>query len=99
MKNHPRPAPRPHVPVVEPPAPGRPPLARRGIAFALLILLCVAPTMAYVIQTTLRSRAAESQAATERSSAASLIAPPRGPRLMFRDTALGDGYGKLALAP
>jgi hypothetical protein len=69
------------------------------MALALLSLACLVLSVAYVAQTMLRSRAADSQAASEREGPAPLAAPPTGPRLMFRDTGLGDAYGRLALAP
>jgi hypothetical protein len=100
MKQQRRSARRPYLTVVQASIPQRRPTLRRGIAFALLSLFCIVLSVAYVTQTTLRSRAAESQAAAERGGSASVLAtPPTGPRLMFRDTALGDSYGKLALAP
>src|SRR5215216_5731570 len=100
MKKRRRSAQRPHRTVVGPNPPERRRLFGRGFAFALLSLFCIVLSVAYVTQTTLRARAAESQVAAERgSSEAPLAAPPSGPRLMFRDTALGDSYGKLVLAP
>jgi hypothetical protein len=99
MKKQRKPTRRKILTVVGSSAPEQPPIFRRGFVFGLLILFCVVLSVAYVTQTTLRSRAAERQAISERGSTSALAAPPIGPRVMFRDTALGDSYGKLALAP
>lgn len=99
MKKRRRSAQRPHLTVVgTSPQAGRRRFGR-GFAFALLSIFCMVLSVAYVTRTTLRARAAEGQATAERGSISLLAAPPTGPRLMVRDTSLGDSYGKLALAP
>jgi hypothetical protein len=92
--------PRRHLTVLQTSRPSRRTLSGRWAAFALLSLFCVAIATGYIAQTALRSRPIDGQSvATPSIDAAPLAVPPAGPRLMFRDTALGGTYGKLALVP
>jgi hypothetical protein len=100
MSNQAPPKPRPPAPPL--PDPDRGPLPSRGrlIAFALIVVACLAAGGIYAI----RAERAERKAIQDAPKVALLTgadaAELRGkPRLLFRSTALGTDYGKVALAP
>jgi hypothetical protein len=73
---------------------------RRGLIFALLCVGCLVVAIGYAFLVVPRSPTVPEQAASLTASiATSLSSPPTGGRVLFRRTALGEGYGKVASAP
>lgn len=70
----------------------------RLIAFTVVLLACVAAALIYALRARNRASAPDSSVAVISTDPDRLVVVLRAPHVFFRNTALGAGYGRLALA-